>query len=292
MKIGSAQYTAMITRPDIAFMISRLSEALKSPSQDHIRAADRVIEYLYNTRFYALEFSAKEEGQEIAAVRSAPHKRALERTKSRKRLEPSLPDPTTGEQSWKAQRVDFTSFSPLSLSTINAVPSRHRPSCMADFYFHPTALVSGEKTNFQYILRLLNTNVDGKQKIMYALTQVKGVGRRYSNLVCKKADVDLNKRAGELTTEELERVVTILQNPTQYKIPTWFLNRQRDVTDGKDSQVLSNGLDSKLREDLERLKKIRSHRGLRHYWGLRVRGQHTKTTGRRGRTVGVSKKKG
>lgn len=54
--------------------------------------------------------------------------------------------------------------------------------------------MSGEKTNFQYILRLLNTNVDGKQKIMYALTQVKGVGRRYSNLVCKKADVDLSKR--------------------------------------------------------------------------------------------------
>jgi len=59
---------------------------------------------------------------------------------------------------------------------------------------NPTALVSGEKTNFQFILRLLNTNVDGKQKIMYALTRIKGVGRRYSNLVCKKADVDLTKR--------------------------------------------------------------------------------------------------
>ncbi|CAI7585592.1 ribosomal 40S subunit protein S18B [Penicillium manginii] len=154
------------------------------------------------------------------------------------------------------------------------------------------SLVSGEKSNFQYILRLLNTNVDGKEKIMFALTQIKGVGRRYSNLVCKKADVDLSKRAGELTTEELERIVTILQTPTQYKIPSWFLNRQRDITDGKDSQAVSNALDSKLRDDLERLKKIRSHRGLRHYWGLRVRGQHTKTTGRRGRTVGVSKKKG
>ena len=31
---------------------------------------------------------------------------------------------------------------------------------------------------------------------MYALTKIKGVGRRYSNLVCKKADVDLNKRFG------------------------------------------------------------------------------------------------
>jgi hypothetical protein len=36
--------------------------------------------------------------------------------------------------------------------------------------------------------------VDGKEKVMYAMTKIKGVGRRYSNLVCKKADVDLNKR--------------------------------------------------------------------------------------------------
>ncbi|KAJ3502573.1 hypothetical protein NLJ89_g8825 [Agrocybe chaxingu] len=145
---------------------------------------------------------------------------------------------------------------------------------------------------FQHILRLLNTNVDGKRKIMYALTEIKGVGRRYSNLVCKKADVDLNKRAGDLNSDELERLVTIIQNPTQFKIPTWFLNRQKDIVDGKNSQILSNAVDSKLRDDLERLKKIRAHRGLRHFWGLRVRGQHTKTTGRRGKTVGVSKKRG
>ena len=85
--------------------------------------------------------------------------------------------------------------------------------------------------------------------------------------------------AGELNSDELERIVTIIQNPTQYKIPTWFLNRQKDIVDGKNSQILSNGVDSKLRDDLERLKKIRAHRGLRHFWGLRVRGQHTKTTG-------------
>ncbi|KAJ6263718.1 40S ribosomal protein S18 [Drechslerella dactyloides] len=154
------------------------------------------------------------------------------------------------------------------------------------------SLVNPEKSNFQYILRLLNTNVDGKQKVMYAMTKIGGVGRRYSNLVCKKADIDLSKRAGELTIEELERIITIIQDPTAYKIPSWFLNRRHDIVDGKNSQILANGLQSKLREDLERLKKIRCHRGLRHFWGLRVRGQHTKTTGRRGRTVGVSKKKG
>lgn len=89
----------------------------------------------------------------------------------------------------------------------------------------------------------------------------------------------------------MEKIVTIIGNPLQYKVPNWFLNRQKDIIDGKYTQLTSANLDSKLREDLERLKKIHSHRGCRHYWGLRVRGQHTKTTGRRGRTVGVSKKK-
>ncbi|KAJ1561420.1 ribosomal 40S subunit protein S18B [Cladochytrium tenue] len=154
------------------------------------------------------------------------------------------------------------------------------------------SIVVPDRNQFQHILRLLNTNIDGKRKIMYSLTSIKGVGRRFSNLVCKKADIDMNKRAGELTNDELERIVTIMQNPSQYKIPNWFLNRQKDIRDGKFTHSLANMVDNKLREDLERLKKIRAHRGLRHYWGVRVRGQHTKTTGRRGRTVGVSKKKG
>ncbi|GMM40685.1 ribosomal 40S subunit protein S18A [Hanseniaspora uvarum] len=143
------------------------------------------------------------------------------------------------------------------------------------------SLIVQEKGSFQHILRLLNTNVDGNIKIVYALTYIRGVGRRYANLVCKKADVDLNKRAGELTQEELERIVRIMQSPTEFKVPAWFLNRQSDVNDGKDYHNLANNLESKLRDDLERLKKIRSHRGIRHFWGLRVRGQHTKTTGRR-----------
>merc|ERR1711974_27698 len=152
------------------------------------------------------------------------------------------------------------------------------------------SLVVPEK--FQHILRILNTNIDGRIKVMFAITSIKGVGRRYANIILKKADIEVTKRAGELSDEEVEKLITIMANPRQYKIPDWFLNRQKDIKDGKFSQVTSNQLENKLREDLERLKKIRAHRGLRHYWGLRVRGQHTKTTGRRGRTVGVSKKKG
>merc|ERR1712000_516443 len=145
------------------------------------------------------------------------------------------------------------------------------------------SLVTPDK--FQHILRLMNTNIDGRRKVMFAMTAIKGVGRRYSNIVLKKADIDLTKRAGEMTEEEVEKIVTIMGNPRQYKIPDWFLNRQKDIKDGKTNQVMANVLDNKLREDLERLKKIRAHRG------LRVRGQHTKTTGHKGKTVGVSKKK-
>merc|ERR1712216_48249 len=149
-----------------------------------------------------------------------------------------------------------------------------------------------QSQNFQHILRMVNTNVDGRQKVMFALTAIKGIGRRFSHIVCKKCVIDLDKRAGELTTDEVNRIVAVIQNPLQFKIPEWMLNNRKDWKDKKDSQVIANQMDSKLRDNLERLKKIRNHRGLRHFWGLRVRGQHTKTTGRRGRTVGVSKKRG
>lgn len=66
---------------------------------------------------------------------------------------------------------------------------------------------------------------------------------------------------------QVEKIVTIMSNPRQYKIPDWFLNRQKDIVDGKFNQLTSSNLDSKLRDDLERLKKIRAHRGMRHYWG-------------------------
>jgi hypothetical protein len=52
--------------------------------------------------------------------------------------------------------------------------------------------------------------------------------------------------AGELNPDELERIVTIIQNPTQFKIPNWFLNRQKDIVDGRYTQLLSNQLDSKV----------------------------------------------
>merc|ERR1711981_511833 len=140
---------------------------------------------------------------------------------------------------------------------------------------------------FQHILRVQNTNIDGNVKVTHALTSIRGMGPRFTDFVLKKAEIDRSKRAGQITEEELERIQTTMLQPKNFKIPVWFLNRQRDFKDGKDSQLISNNLDNKLREDYDRMKKIRLHRGIRHWWGLRVKGQKTKTSGRHGRTVGV-----
>ncbi|KAJ4455083.1 putative 40S ribosomal protein S18 [Paratrimastix pyriformis] len=146
-------------------------------------------------------------------------------------------------------------------------------------------------SNFQHILRVVNTNITGTVNVMYALTKIKGIGRRFSNLVCKKADIDMTKRAGELSPAEIERILKVISEPEEWKIPLWFLNRRRDQRDGKNKQWHAQQVDIGIRDDLEALKKIRCNRGLRHYWGIRVRGQHTKTTGRHGHTIGVAKKK-
>lgn len=145
--------------------------------------------------------------------------------------------------------------------------------------------------HFQHIVRLLNTNVEGKRKVAFALRMVKGIGIRFAYMICKKAGVDVERRAGTLTNEELEKISDVIADPLKYKIPEWFLNRQRDPKSNKTEHASSNTVDIKLRDDLERLKKIRAHRGVRHAYGLRVRGQHTCTSGRRGKTMGVSKKK-
>ena len=145
---------------------------------------------------------------------------------------------------------------------------------------------------FQHIVRVLNTNVDGRRKVAFAFRMIKGIGIRYAHVCIKKAGIDVQRRAGTLTPEEIEKISDVLAEPLKYKIPAWFVNRQRDPKTGKTEHVTSNVVDIKLRDDLERMKKVRAHRGVRHMLGLRVRGQHTCTSGRRGKTMGVSKKKG
>merc|ERR1712230_300878 len=79
----------------------------------------------------------------------------------------------------------------------------------------PTMSLVMNSSDFTHILRVLSTNVDGKQKVSFAMTAIKGVGRRFADVCCKKADIDVQKRAGELTHDEVERLVAVIQNPLQ-----------------------------------------------------------------------------
>ncbi|EGR33219.1 hypothetical protein IMG5_058950 [Ichthyophthirius multifiliis] len=148
-----------------------------------------------------------------------------------------------------------------------------------------------KESDFKYIHRILNTNIDGKRRTPIALTGIRGIGRRFAHLICKVLKIDPNSRAGTLTEDQCNKITQVISDPESFGIPLWLLNRINDFKDGKNYQLASNTLDTKIREDLERLKKIKSHRGLRHFWGLKVRGQHTKTTGRHGVTIGVVRKK-
>merc|ERR1711924_424498 len=50
------------------------------------------------------------------------------------------------------------------------------------------------------------------------------------------------------------KIVAVISNPTQFRIPSWYLIRQRDYKDGKTLQLFANTVDTKLREDVERMK--------------------------------------
>ena len=58
---------------------------------------------------------------------------------------------------------------------------------------------------------------------------------------------------------------------------------------GSDTHLITSDLEFAITNDINREKSVMSWRGYRHMFGLRVRGQHTRTTGRRGSAVGVKK---
>jgi len=140
--------------------------------------------------------------------------------------------------------------------------------------------VNTKPNDFKHIIRILNTNVDGKRQVPFGLTAIKGCGRRFAMLICKRARIPQTQRCGALTEDQCQSIQSILEHPLDHGFPVWMLNRRRDIKEGKNVHLASTGLDSYIREDVERMKKMKLHRGLRHYWNLKVRGQMTKCTGR------------
>lgn len=143
---------------------------------------------------------------------------------------------------------------------------------------------------FRHILRITGTDVDGTLKAPYALTKIKGVSLNLANAILKKAGINPETRAGFLTEAEVERIEEIIEEPSKHGLPSWLLNRRKDVETGEDMHLISADLALRTKMDIDKMKEIKSWRGYRHAYGLKVRGQRTRTTGRKGKALGVKKK--
>ncbi|MFW9778752.1 MAG: 30S ribosomal protein S13 [Candidatus Heimdallarchaeota archaeon] len=144
---------------------------------------------------------------------------------------------------------------------------------------------------YNHQLRIVGTDCPGDWLISRALTKIRGVGYRLAIQICEKAEIDPDMRCGFLTDDEVQLIEDIMASIEQWGVPIWMLNRQKDLVTGEDLHLVGTDLIDSLRVDVEREKKTRSWRGIRHYLGLPVRGQRTKTSGRKGATIGVTRKK-
>lgn len=146
-----------------------------------------------------------------------------------------------------------------------------------------------EDEDFNYIVRIANTDLDGYKTVEQGLTGITGIGVRLASILVDKSSISRSKKLGKLSDKEIETLEEQVKT-MQDDIPSWLLNRQKDFITGSDIHIYGPDIELTLRDDLNRLKMIRCYRGIRHEQGHKVRGQRTRANGRKGATVGVVKK--
>ncbi len=144
-------------------------------------------------------------------------------------------------------------------------------------------------SEFKYVVRISNTDLEGKDQLFYALQKIKGIGMNTAIAICKLMGLDPYVKIGSLDDESLKKLENLIKNFHE-KAPPWFVNIKKDRFKGENKHLIESELVLKAREDIEFQKSIKSWKGIRHAAGLKVRGQSTRTTGRTGLTVGVTKK--
>jgi small subunit ribosomal protein S13 len=148
-----------------------------------------------------------------------------------------------------------------------------------------------ETEEIKHIVRILNADLDGKKQVQMALTGIKGVGRRVALIFAAKADVSPHAILGKLSDEQIDALKNIIERKANESMPIWMVNNRGDLNTGANMHIMGTDLAMSVREDIDIMKKTRSYKGIRHERGLRVRGQRTRSTGRTGAIVGVSRKR-
>ena len=89
---------------------------------------------------------------------------------------------------------------------------------------------------------------------------------------------------------DIEKIKVAVENIHEI-LPNWMMNRQKDFDTGDDMHLAASEVQMARRDDINRLKKIRCYKGIRHERGHKVRGQRLKSNGRTGLVLGVSRKR-
>ena len=148
-----------------------------------------------------------------------------------------------------------------------------------------------ETKDFKYIVRIADTDLNGERRIVYALTGIKGIGYRVAEGLVRKLNLNPNEKIGALPEDKLEELRRAVEEELSDILPNWMVNHRKDIDTGEDLHYVSTELDMRIRDDINLLKKMRCYRGVRHERGLPVRGQRTRSNGRRGLALGVQRKK-
>jgi small subunit ribosomal protein S13 len=144
-------------------------------------------------------------------------------------------------------------------------------------------------SEYRYIVRIAGKDVDGSKKLVVAISEIRGVGFNFAQVLLNTLKIDPNARVGFISEKDISEIEIGIRDPTKVGMPTWFLNRQKDFETGSTKQIITSDWDIMIKNDIEREKGVMSWRGFRHMMGLKVRGQRTRTTGRKGGAVGVKK---
>ena len=142
---------------------------------------------------------------------------------------------------------------------------------------------------YENLVRILGNDIHGELNMLIGLSQIKGIGYMFANSMLQVLKISPHQKIGNLTAEQISSIEKIIQNPKGSDFPTWFLNRRQDMQTGEDMHLVTSDIAFNIRNDVEREKTLFSWRGYRHMYGLKVRGQRTRCTGRKGGAVGVAK---
>ena len=148
-----------------------------------------------------------------------------------------------------------------------------------------------KKEDFQYIVRIASKDLNGEKNVVLAMSDLKGIGTRLSETIIKKLQIDPDKKMGELSEEEIQEIRDFVESQEYEDVPAWMLNNRFDPITGKNMNLVTNDLDMQMQDNINAMKKMRSYRGIRHEGHHKVRGQRTRSNGRKGLSVGVQRKK-